>query len=111
MVDQRLVDAGRSSFRWGSGPRKKFKRAYVAVADFGPGHDAQEAFTRAFTAGGGEVVGSVRMPPPTMDFAPFLQRVKDAKPDALFVFVPAGKSATALMKGFGDLGLDKAGSS
>ncbi len=25
------------------------------------------------------------------DYAPFLQRVKDAKPDALFVFVPSGR--------------------
>ncbi|HTO50385.1 MAG TPA: ABC transporter substrate-binding protein [Burkholderiales bacterium] len=98
-----------SSYPMGSWAAKKFKTAYVAVADFGPGHDAQEAFTRAFTAGGGQIVGTVRMPPPTMDYAPFLQRVKDAKPEALFVFVPAGKSATALMKGFGELGLDKAG--
>jgi len=98
-----------SSYPMGTWAAKKFKTAFVAVADFGPGHDAQEAFTRAFTAGGGQVVGTVRMPPPTLDFAPFLQRVKDAKPEALFVFIPAGKSATGLMKGFGDLGLDKAG--
>jgi branched-chain amino acid transport system substrate-binding protein len=98
-----------SSYPMGSWAAKKFKTAYVAVADFGPGHDAQEAFTKAFTAGGGKVIGTVRMPPPTSDFAPFLQRVKDAKPDALFVFVPAGKSATALIKGFGDLGLAQAG--
>jgi branched-chain amino acid transport system substrate-binding protein len=98
-----------SSYPMGTWAAKRFKTAYVAVSDFGPGHDAQEAFTRAFTAAGGKVVGAVRMPPPTSDFAPFLQRVKDAKPDALFVFVPAGKSATALMKGFGDLGLSQAG--
>jgi branched-chain amino acid transport system substrate-binding protein len=98
-----------SSYPMGTWASKKFKTAYVAVADFGPGHDAQEAFTKAFTAAGGKVVGSVRMPPPTTDFAPFLQRVKDAKPDALFVFVPAGKNATALIKGFGDLGLAQAG--
>jgi branched-chain amino acid transport system substrate-binding protein len=98
-----------SSYPMGTWAAKRFKTAYVAVADFGPGHDAQEAFTKAFTAAGGKVVGSVRMPPPTSDFAPFLQRVKDAKPDALFVFVPAGKSATAFMKGFGDLGLSQAG--
>ena len=100
---------GQSSYPMVTGAAKRFKTAYVAVSDFGPGHDAQEAFTRAFTAAGGKVVGAVRMPPPTSDFAPFLQRVKDAKPDALFVFVPAGKSATALMKGFGDLGLGQAG--
>jgi branched-chain amino acid transport system substrate-binding protein len=98
-----------SSYPMGTWAAKKFKTAYVAVADFGPGHDAQEAFTKAFTAAGGKVIGTVRMPPPTSDFAPFLQRVKDAKPDALFVFVPAGKSATALIKGFGDLGLAQTG--
>jgi branched-chain amino acid transport system substrate-binding protein len=35
--------------------------------------------------------------------------VKDAKPDALMVFIPAGKSATAVMKNFSDLGLGQAG--
>jgi branched-chain amino acid transport system substrate-binding protein len=98
-----------SSYPMGDWAAKKYKSAYVAVADYGPGHDAQDAFVKAFKAGGGTVVGSVRMPPPTADFAPYLQRVKDAKPDALFVFVPAGKSATALMKAFGDLGLGQAG--
>jgi branched-chain amino acid transport system substrate-binding protein len=90
-----------SSYPMGTWSSKKFKTAYVAVADYGPGHDAQAGFTKGFTDGG--------MPPPTTDFAPFLQRVKDAKPDALFVFVPAGKNATALMKGFGELGLAQAG--
>ena len=98
-----------SSYPMGEWAAKKYKTAYVAVSDFGPGHDAQEAFVKSFKAGGGTIVGNVRMPPPTSDFAPYLQRVKDAKPDALFVFVPAGKNATALMKGFGDLGLSQAG--
>jgi branched-chain amino acid transport system substrate-binding protein len=98
-----------SSYPMGEWAAKKYKTAYIAVADFGPGHDAQEAFTKSFKAGGGTIVGSVRMPPPTTDFAAYLQRVKDAKPEALFVFVPAGKNATALMKGFGDLGLSQAG--
>jgi len=98
-----------SSYPMGDWAAKKYKSAYVAVADYGPGRDAQDAFIKAFKAGGGTIVGAVRMPPPTSDFAPYLQRVKDAKPDALFVFVPAGKSATALMKGFGELGLSQAG--
>ena len=98
-----------SSYPMGTWAAKRYKTAYVAVADFGPGHDAQEAFTRAFTAAGGKVIGTVRMPPPTSDVAPVLQRGEDAKPDTLFVFVPAGKSATAFMKGFGDLGLAQAG--
>jgi len=98
-----------SSYPMGTWSAKKFKTAYIAVSDFGPGHDAEAGFTKGFSDAGGKVVGTVRMPPPTSDFAPFLQRVKDAKPDALFVFVPAGKSATALMKAFGDLGLAKDG--
>ena len=98
-----------SSYPMGSWSAKKFKTAFIAVSDYGPGHDAQAGFTKGFTDGGGKIVGEVRMPPPTTDFAPFLQRVKDAKPEALFVFVPAGKNATALMKGFGELGLAKDG--
>jgi branched-chain amino acid transport system substrate-binding protein len=98
-----------SSYPMGQWAAKKYKRVYVAVSDYGPGHDAQDAFTKAFTAAGGEIVGTVRMPPPTLEFAPYLQRIKDAKPQAVFAFVPAGKSATALIKGFGDLGLADAG--
>jgi branched-chain amino acid transport system substrate-binding protein len=98
-----------SSLPMGTWAAKKFKTAYVAVSDFGPGHDAQEAFTKGYTDAGGKLVGAVRMPLQNPDFAPFMQRVKDAKPDALFVFIPAGKQATAIMKAFGDLGLDKAG--
>src|SRR5262245_29643831 len=98
-----------SSLPMGTWAARKFKTAYVAVSDFGPGHDAQEAFTKGFTDAGGKIVGAVRMPMQNPDFAPYMQRVKDAKPDALFVFIPAGKQATAIMKAFGDLGLDKAG--
>lgn len=98
-----------SNYPLGTWAAKRFKTAYIAVSDYGPGHDSQNAFTKAYTAAGGKIIGTVRMPPATMDYAPFLQRVKDAKPDALFVFVPAGKSATALMKGFGELGLAQAG--
>ncbi len=98
-----------SNYPLGTWAAKRFKNVYIAVSDYGPGHDSQNAFTKAFTAAGGKIVGTVRMPPSTMDYAPFLQRVKDAKPDALFVFVPAGKSATALMKSFGELGLAQAG--
>jgi branched-chain amino acid transport system substrate-binding protein len=88
---------------------KKFKRAYTLVSDYGPGHDAETAFTQGYKAGGGEVVGSVRVPLQNPDFAPYMQRVKDAKPDALMVFIPAGKTATSVMKTFADLGLAAAG--
>lgn len=97
-----------SSYPMGQWAAKKFKRAYIAVTDFSPGHDCEEAFEKAFTAGGGQIVGKARMPFNT-DFIPYMQRAKDAKPDVLFVFIPAGRQATQVMKAYGDLGLDKAG--
>ena len=88
---------------------KKYKRAAQLVADFAPGHDAEEAFARSFTAGGGQIVDKVRAPLQTNDFSPFLQRIKDEKPEVLFAFVNSGPRATQLMKAYSDLGLDKAG--
>jgi branched-chain amino acid transport system substrate-binding protein len=85
--------------------KQGFKRAYIAVSDYIPGHDGEEAFTKGFTEGGGQVLGSVRLPLANPDFIPFVQRVKDAKADVAFVFVPGGKQATAVMKAWGDLGL------
>jgi branched-chain amino acid transport system substrate-binding protein len=98
-----------SSYPLGQWASKKFKTAYTLVSDFGPGHDAEQAFTQAFSAGGGKILASVRVPLQNPDWAAYMQRVKDAKPDALMVFIPAGKTATAVMKNFGELGLDKAG--
>jgi len=86
-----------------------FKKAYVAVSDFIPGHDAEGAFIKGFTDGGGEIVGTTRIPLASLDFVPILQRVKDAKPQAVFIFVPAGKYATSVMKAWSDLGLKDAG--
>src|ERR1700704_5428021 len=98
-----------SSYPLGQWASKRFKTAYTLVSDFGPGHDSEEAFIKGFTEGGGKIVGSVRVPLQNPDWAAYMQRVKDAKPDALKVFIPAGKTATAVMKNFSDLGLDKAG--
>ena len=98
-----------SSYPLGQWAAKKFKTAYTLVSDFGPGHDSEEAFIKSFTEGGGKIVGSVRVPLQNPDWAAYMQRVKDARPDALKVFIPAGKTATAVMKNFSDLGLDKAG--
>lgn len=86
-----------------------WKTGYTAVSDFIPGHDAEAAFTKAFTDGGGKMIGSVRFPPTNPDFSPFVQRIKDAKPDVVFIFVPAGTQATAMIKAMQDLGLREAG--
>ena len=98
-----------SCYPLGQWAAKKFKRTYTVVSDFAPGHEAEEAFMKGFKEGGGEIIGSVRVPLANTDFAAYMQRVKDAKPDALFAFNPAGKQATAQMKAYAELGLDKAG--
>src|SRR5260221_7285901 len=98
-----------SSYPLGQWAAKKYKPAYTLVSDFGPGHDSEEGFSKAFEEGGGKVVNKVRVPLQNPDWAAYMQRVKDAKPDALMVFIPAGKTATAVMKNFSELGLDKAG--
>jgi branched-chain amino acid transport system substrate-binding protein len=89
--------------------KKGYKRAYIAVTDFSPGHDTEEAFDKGFSGPGREIVGKVRMPLANPDFVPFMQRVKDAKPDVLFYFVPGGRQSTAFVKAYQELGLEKAG--
>ena len=89
-------------------PKNGIKTVVTLVSDYGPGIDAEGAFRDRFTLNGGKVISSIRVPVRSPDFAPFLQRVRDEKPDALFVFLPAGVG-TALMKQFAERGLDKAG--
>ena len=84
------------------------KKAVTIVSDYGPGLDAEKWFGETFRKNGGEVVEAIRVPLKNPDFAPFLQRVKDDKPDAVFVFVPSGFGAI-FMKQFVEQGLDKAG--
>ena len=89
--------------------KQGWKTGFTAVADFIPGHDAEGAFIKGFTDAGGKMIGTVRFPPATADYAPFVQRIKDAKPDVAFVWVPAGPAATAILKAIKDLGVREAG--
>jgi len=91
---------------WAS--KNGIKKVYTLVSDYGPGLDAEKAFVKAFTAHGGTIVESAKAPLANPDFAPFIQKAKDAKPDALFVFVPSG-AGTAVMKQFAERGLKEAG--
>ena len=86
-----------------------WKTAYTAVTDFIAGHDAEAAFTKAFTDAGGKIVGADRFPPANPDFTPFVHRIKDAKPDVAFIFVPAATQATAMIRAMNDIGLRQAG--
>ena len=85
------------------------KRVYTLVSDFGPGIDAETQFVKDFKAAGGEIVDSVRTPLQNPDFAPFLQRIKDSKPDAVFVFLPPGNQTIAFIKGYEERGLKQSG--
>jgi len=85
------------------------KRAYTLISDYGPGIDAEGAFVKAFKAAGGEIIDSVRTPLQNPDFAPYLQRIKDSKPDAVFVFLPPGSQTIAFIKGYEERGLKQAG--
>ncbi len=89
-------------------PKNNIKKVVTLVSDFGPGFDAEKYFKDRFLFNGGQVTESLRVPMRNPDFAPFLQKVRDVKPDALFVFVPSGAGA-ALMKQFVERGMDKAG--
>jgi branched-chain amino acid transport system substrate-binding protein len=84
------------------------KKVVTLVSDFAPGHDSETYFKQTFTAAGGEVPLALRVPLLNPDFAPFLQRVRDASPDGLYVFIPAGQAAT-MMRQFVERGLDKSG--
>ena len=87
--------------------KNSIKKVVTLVSDYGPGIDAEKAFTETFTKAGGQVE-NLRVPLANPDFAPFLQKAADAKPDALFVFVPSGVGAQ-FMKQFVERGLDKSG--
>jgi branched-chain amino acid transport system substrate-binding protein len=89
-------------------PKNGIKKVVTLVSDYGPGIDAEKYFNERFVLSGGKVSESLRVPLRNPDFAPFLQKVRDLKPDALFVFVPSGAGA-AVMKQFLERGMDKAG--
>lgn len=85
------------------------KKVYSLVADYAPGLDAEASFKKAFGAAGGQVVDAVRVPLKNPDYSPFLQRIKDSKPEAVFIFLPSGEPGIAFMKAFNERGLAKAG--
>ncbi|SEE11220.1 amino acid/amide ABC transporter substrate-binding protein, HAAT family [Rhizobiales bacterium GAS191] len=84
------------------------KKAVTLVSNYGPGLDAEKAFTETITKGGGSILDNLKVPLANPDFSPFLQKVADLKPEALFVFVPSGSGAL-FMKQFLERGLDKSG--
>ena len=88
--------------------KNNLRKVVTLVTDYGPGIDAESQFKKSFTAAGGTVPAELRVPIKNPDFAPFLQRVRDASPDAVFVFVPSGVGSI-FMKQYAERGLDKSG--
>jgi branched-chain amino acid transport system substrate-binding protein len=82
------------------------RKVYTLVSDYAPGHDAEASFTRGFKEAGGEVVGSLRIPLANPDFSAFVQRIKDANPEAIYIFVPGGAQPAALAKAMVERGMD-----
>ena len=78
--------------------KQGIRRVYIAVQDFAPGHSVQEGFKTAFTRLGGTILGEDRMAMNTTDFAPFVQRIADAKPEAVYMFLSPGPSSIAFLK-------------
>jgi branched-chain amino acid transport system substrate-binding protein len=99
------VSAPMATWAWKNG----VKKVYTLVTDYAPGIDSESAFKAAFTALGGQVVDSVRVPLRNPDYSPYVQRIKDANPQAVFIFVPAGQDSIAFMKAFEERGLARAG--
>ncbi|MEY4977032.1 MAG: hypothetical protein RIQ97_2227 [Pseudomonadota bacterium] len=89
-------------------PKNGIKTAVTLVSDYGPGIDAEKYFKDRMVLNGAKILDTLRVPMRNPDFAPFLQKVRDLKPDAVYVFVPSGIGAP-LMKQFAERGLDKAG--
>ncbi len=82
-------------------------RGYTAVADYSPGHQIEQYFIQKFTAEGGSMVGSIRIPLNTTDFAPFAERIANANPDVINMFLPPGAPAVSFMKALAARGLTK----
>jgi branched-chain amino acid transport system substrate-binding protein len=82
------------------------KKSYTMVTDYGPGHDFENGFTRAFKEGGGDIIGSVKFPVANPDFSAFVQRAKDLNPESIMIFIPGGAQPAALGKAFAERGVD-----
>jgi len=90
-------------------PANGHHAAVTLVSDYAPGYDGEEAFTRGFKDGGGEILEAMRVPVDSPDYIPFLEHARQLKPDCLYVFSPGGQAATSFIKAYHELGLDQSG--
>lgn len=88
---------------------QKVSNIYTVVADYASGIDAEESFKKTFEAKGGKVVGSVRTPMSNPDFSAYVQRIKDSKPEGVFIFFPSGVMPLSFLRAWQERGMDEAG--
>jgi len=96
------VNASLGTWAYKNGIRK----AYTMLSDFGPGIDAEGAFSKAFKEAGGEIIGTVKMAVANPDFSAYVQRAKDLNPESIYVFVPGGAQPAAFGKALAERGID-----
>src|SRR4051794_13473192 len=96
------VNASLGTWAYKNGIRK----AYTMHSDYGPGIDAEGAFSKAFKEAGGEVIGTVKMAVANPDFSAYVQRAKDLNPESIYVFVPGGAQPAAFGKALAERGID-----
>jgi branched-chain amino acid transport system substrate-binding protein len=89
--------------------KNNWKRIYVMVADFAPGHDCERYYTAALAEAGGTVTGNIRIPLSNPEFSAYMQRIKDSKSDALFIFMPIGELSIGSLRAVTDSGLRASG--
>lgn len=85
------------------------KHVFLAAADYAPGHDAIAAYRKSFTDAGGRIAGEMRVPLNTADFSTYMQKVREAKPDYVYMFMPVGPLSVAFIKAYVERGLEKDG--
>ena len=89
--------------------KNNWKNVFVMVADFAPGHDCEKLFTDALKEAGGTLAGSLRIPTRNPEFSAYMQRIKDSKAEAVFVFMPLGELSIGSLRALNDSGLKAAG--
>ena len=82
------------------------KKIYTIASDYGPGWEAESSFIAGVTEAGGQIVGSVRVPVVNPDFAPYIQRAKDANPEAIYIWIPGGAQPAAIAKALAEKGIN-----
>jgi len=106
-VSMTIPQHGAAAGRWAA--KNGIKTAYTIVSDYAPGYDAENYFKKEFEKGGGKVIGSERSPQQETNYAAYMEKVLRAKPDALFMFQPAGSPSLAFVKAYIERGLKAAG--